>query len=103
MSNEREPATVLREALAAEARTVTASRAFTDRVIGAAQAPSATTPTLRSVHSSGAFSIPGNSTGPADESPADQPAWRGWLLPVVAAAVVALLLFFVLLSGFDGA
>jgi len=79
MSHNTDPAALLRNALTAEARTVTASRAFTERVIGAAEA----TP------------------GPAatDGWPADQPAWRGWVLPVAAAAMVAVLLAAVLIGA----
>ncbi|MEO7261897.1 MAG: hypothetical protein ABI047_11690 [Jatrophihabitantaceae bacterium] len=80
MSPEREPATLLREAMAAEARTVTASRAFTERVIGAAQ----TSPAAVARH---------------EGRPAGQPAWRGWLLPAVAAVAAAVLLAAVLVGS----
>jgi hypothetical protein len=88
MSHETEPATQLRNALVAEARTVTAGPAFTERVIGAARALPATAPTplLRPV--------------PADDhSSAGQHGWRGWILPVAAAAVVAVLLAAVLVGS----
>jgi hypothetical protein len=90
MSHEREPATLLREALAAEARTVTASPAFTERVIGAAQVSQDTVLTLLPAPAAGAFAT---MDGSADQNPpAGPPAWRGWLVPAAAAAVVAVLL-----------
>ena len=70
---EREPATLLRDALRAEARTVTASPVFTERVIDAVQVRAA-------------------------DSGASQPGWRGWVIPVAAAAVVAVLLAAVLVG-----
>jgi len=94
MSPEREPAAVLREALAAEARTITASPVFTERVIGAAQA--APTTVLSRVPATDRVPATGpSSAGPRsaeDGSSTDQPGWRGWLLPAAAAAVVAVLL-----------
>ncbi|MEO6502459.1 MAG: hypothetical protein ABIQ09_11170 [Jatrophihabitantaceae bacterium] len=66
--------------MAAEARTVTAGPAFAERVIGAAQSSQAT-------------------LAPQDGSRADQPAWRGWLLPGLAAAVAAVLLAAVLVGA----
>ncbi len=78
MSSEREPAALLREAMAAEAATVTASPAFTERVLATTQYPAA-----------------GLEPG---SGPPDGPSWRGWLLPAVAAAVVALLLAAVLVG-----
>lgn len=77
MSHEREPAALLRSGMAAEARTVTAGPAFTERVIEAAQGAAQHSPVT-----------------PEPEQPprAGQPAWRGWLLPAAAAAVAAVLL-----------
>jgi len=79
MSPEREPAALLREALAAEARTITAVPAFTEQIISAAQHP------VRQA--------------PEGERPPGPPAWRGWLLPVAAAAVAAVLLAAVLIGA----
>jgi photosystem II stability/assembly factor-like uncharacterized protein len=62
MSTEREPATLLRDGMASEARLVTASPAFTERIIGATR------------------------------QPVRRPAWQGWVLPAAAAALVAVLL-----------
>ncbi|HEX8768682.1 MAG TPA: hypothetical protein VF714_09945, partial [Jatrophihabitans sp.] len=95
MSTEREPAALLREALAAEARTVTASRAFTDRVIGAAQLSSHTVATPV-VPDSLPHSFAGSFADDAER--AGQPAWRGWLLPAAAAAAVVALLAAVLVG-----
>jgi photosystem II stability/assembly factor-like uncharacterized protein len=61
MSSEREPATLLRDGMMAEAYSVTASPAFTERIIGAAQ------------------------------QPPRRAGWHGWVLPVAAAALVAVL------------
>ncbi|MDQ1721288.1 MAG: hypothetical protein QOI26_1022, partial [Pseudonocardiales bacterium] len=77
MSHEREPAAMLRDTMAGEARTVTASPAFTERVISAAQ----------------------HSPAAEDGPPSGQPAWRGWLLPAAAAAVAAVLLAAVLVGA----
>jgi photosystem II stability/assembly factor-like uncharacterized protein len=88
MSHETDTATQLREALAAEARTVTAGPAFTERVIGAARALPATVPTPFP----GPFSADDGST-------AGQRGWRGWILPVAAAAVVVALLAAVLVGS----
>jgi|GEM_PF-601561 len=74
MSADRDPAALLREELAAEARTVTASPAFTERILATTQYP------------------------PADGEFGPGPSWRGWLLPAVAAAVVAVLLAAVLVG-----
>jgi len=88
MSHETEPAAVqLREALLAEARTVTAGPAFTERVIGAAKASPATVPTP----------FPGPFSAD-DGSFAGQRGWRSWILPAAAAAVVAVLLAAVLVG-----
>ena len=59
MSTERDPAALLRDGMTAEARTVTASPAFTEQIISN-----------------------------ADRQPhrAPRPGWRGWLLPAAAAA-----------------
>jgi hypothetical protein len=88
MSHETEPATQLRNGLAAEARTVTAGPAFTERVIGAARALPGTAPTPfpRPLPADDGFSV-----GPR--------GWRGWIVPVAAAAVVAVLLAAVLVGS----
>ena len=72
MSHEREPDVLLREALAAEARTVTASPAFTARVIGAAQSLPDSVPTLVPSPGSGSFSTLNGSSGSSGQgSPGD--------------------------------
>jgi hypothetical protein len=78
MSAERDPAALLREAMTAEAGSVTATAAFTERVLATAQYP------------------PGIADGQFDTP--DGPNWRGWLLPAAAAAVVAVLLAAVLIG-----
>ncbi|HEX8092940.1 WD40/YVTN/BNR-like repeat-containing protein [Jatrophihabitans sp.] len=100
MSHETEPAAVqLRQALVAEARTVSAGPAFTERVIGAAQASTATLPTAVPGPLSGPRSGPFPGPFSADDgSSAGQRGWRGWILPAAAAAVVAVLLAGVLVG-----
>ncbi len=61
MSTERDPAALLRDGMTAEARTVTAGPAFTERIISA-----------------------------ADTQPR-RAGWQGWVLPAAAAALVAIL------------
>ena len=108
MSSEREPAAMLREALAVEARTVTASPAFTERVIGAAHAAPATA--VIPFSAAGPVSPIGPSSPVGPSSPAGpfsaedgwsagRSGWRGWVLPAAAAAVVAVLLAAVLVGA----
>jgi len=76
MTEDRDLAALLHEAMTAEARTVTAGSRFSEQVIGAATAAGLS----------------------QDRQPAPR-AWRGWLLPAVAAVVVAVLLGAVLFGG----
>ena len=74
MTDDRDLTALLRDGMAAEARPVTADQAFVAETIALATRP-----------------VPAPSARP--------PAWRGWIVPAVAAVIVALLIGSVFLGG----
>ena len=74
MTDDRDLTALLREGMAAEARPVTAGPAFVAETIALA-------------------------TRPAPDLAPRPPAWRGWIVPAVAAVIVALLISSVFLGG----